>query len=115
LGTNVSEAFAHAIIENNYFAWLYDYKNKYPGCTLQTEYNLAEQENVVSDDDDEKWIFCSDLDKIETALPKEDGGDYKLVTNEGPTKTQAKAAAEEVRKDAPANLSNGHHINPIKR
>jgi hypothetical protein len=28
LGTNVSEAIAHAIIENNYFAWLYDYKNK---------------------------------------------------------------------------------------
>ena len=27
-GTNVSKAFAHAIIENNYFAWLYDYKNK---------------------------------------------------------------------------------------
>jgi hypothetical protein len=26
LGTNVFEAFAHAIIENNYFAWLYDYK-----------------------------------------------------------------------------------------
>jgi hypothetical protein len=31
---------------------------------------------------------------------------YELVTNEGPTKTQAKAAAEEVRKDALANLSN---------
>jgi hypothetical protein len=43
LGTNVSEAFAHAIIKNNYFAWLYDYKNKNPGCTLQTEYDLAEQ------------------------------------------------------------------------
>jgi hypothetical protein len=41
LGTNVSEAFAHVIIENNYFAWLYDYKNKNPGCTLLTEYDLA--------------------------------------------------------------------------
>jgi hypothetical protein len=30
LGTNVSEAFAHAIIKNNYFTWLYDYKNKNP-------------------------------------------------------------------------------------
>jgi hypothetical protein len=37
LGTNVSKAFAHAIIENNYFAWLYDYINKNPGCTLLTE------------------------------------------------------------------------------
>jgi hypothetical protein len=45
LGTNVPKAFAHEIIENNYFTWLYDYKNKNPGCTLLTEYNLAEQEN----------------------------------------------------------------------
>ncbi len=106
LGTNVSEAFAHAIIENNYFVWLYDYKNKYPGCTPQTKYDLAKQENEDSDGNDEKWIFCSgDLDKIEIALPKEDGGDYELVTNEGPTKSQAKAATEEVRKDALANLS----------
>ncbi len=38
LGTNVSEAFAHAIIENNYFAWLYDYKKKNPGCPLATNW-----------------------------------------------------------------------------
>jgi hypothetical protein len=106
LGTNVSEAFAHAIIENNYFAWLYDYKNKNPGCTLLTEYDLAEQENEDSNDDDDKRIFCSDLDKIEIALPNDDGGDYELVFNEGPTKEQVKAAAEEVRKDALANVSN---------
>jgi hypothetical protein len=105
LGTNVSEAFAHAIIENNYFAWLYDYKNKNPGCTLLTEYDLAEQENEDSNDDD-KWIFCSDLDEIEIALPNDDGDDYELVLNEGPIKEQAKAAAEEVRKDALANVSN---------
>jgi hypothetical protein len=118
LGTNVSEAFAHAIIvENNYFAWLYDYKNKNPGswCTLQTEYNLAKQENEDSNDDNDKWIFCSDLDKIEIALPKDDGGDYKLVFDEGPTKTQAKAAAEEVRKDAVANLSNRCHMQSFKK
>jgi hypothetical protein len=123
LSTNVSEAFAHAIIKNNYFTWLYDYKNKNPGCTLLTEYDLAEQENEDSNDQD-KWIFCSDFNEIEIALPNNDGGDYKLVFalhnidgsdyelvfNEGPTKTQAKAAAEEVRKDALANLSNQHHM-----
>jgi hypothetical protein len=106
LGINVSEAFAHAIIENNYFAWLYDYKHKNPGCTLLTEDDLVEQENEDSNDDDDKWIFCSDLDKIEIALPNDDGGDYELVFSEGPTKEQAKAAAEEVRKDALANVSN---------
>jgi hypothetical protein len=35
LATNTSEAFAHAIIENNYFAWLYDYKKN-----QDTPYNL---------------------------------------------------------------------------
>jgi hypothetical protein len=46
------------------------------------------------------------LDKIEIALPRDDGGDYELVFHEGPTKEQAKAAADEVRKDALANVSN---------
>jgi hypothetical protein len=110
LGTNVSKAFAHAIIENNYFAWLYDYKNKNPGCTLLTEYDLAEQENEDSNDNDDKRIFCSDLDKIEIALPNDE-----LVFNEGPTKEQAKAAAEEVRKDALANVSYQCHMQSYKK
>jgi hypothetical protein len=59
---------------------------------------LAEHENEDSNDNDDKQIFCSELDKIEIALPKDDGGDYELVFDEGPTKTQAKAAAEEVSK-----------------
>jgi hypothetical protein len=42
-------------------------------------------------------------------------GDYKLVFNEGPTKTQAKAAAEEVRKDALANVSNQPHMQSYKQ
>jgi hypothetical protein len=54
---------------------LYDYKNKNPGCTLLTEYDLAEQENEDSSDNNDKWIFCSDLDEIEIALPKDDCGD----------------------------------------
>jgi hypothetical protein len=115
LGTNVSEDFAHAIIENNYFAWLYDYKNKNPECTLLTKYDLAEQENEDSNDDDDKWIFCSDLDEIEIVLPNNDGDDYELVFNEGPTKEQANAAAEEVRKDALANESNQHHMQSYKK
>ncbi len=62
-----------------------------------------------------KWRFRSDLDKIEIALPKEDGGDYELVLQEGPTMTQAKAAAEEVRQDALANLSNWCHMQSYKK
>jgi hypothetical protein len=30
-GTNILEAYALAIIKNNYFTWLYDYKSKNPG------------------------------------------------------------------------------------
>jgi hypothetical protein len=48
--------------------------NKKTGSTLLTEHNLAAQENEDSNDDNDKWIFCSDLDKIEIALPN-DGGD----------------------------------------
>jgi hypothetical protein len=115
LGTNVSKAFAHAIIENNYFAWLYDYKNKNPGCTLLTEYDLAEQENEDSNDNDDNWIFCSDLNEIEIALPNDDGDDYELVFNEGSNKEQEKAATEEVRKDVLANVSNQCHMQSYKR
>jgi hypothetical protein len=62
------------------------FKNRNPGCTLLTEYDLVEQENEDSNDNDDKQIFCSDLDKIEIVLPNDDGGDYELVFNEGPTK-----------------------------
>jgi hypothetical protein len=33
-GTNILEAYAHAIIKNKYFAWLYVNKSKNPGSTL---------------------------------------------------------------------------------
>jgi hypothetical protein len=97
LGTNISEAFAHAIIENNYFAWLYVYKNQKPK-TQDAPYKLytmwPNKKIEDSNDNDNKWIFCSDLEEIEITLSKDDCGDYELVFDEGPTKTQAKAAAE---------------------
>jgi hypothetical protein len=55
------------------------------------------------------------LDKIEIALPNDDGDDYELVFKEGPTKEQAKAAADKVRKDALANVSNGCHMQSYKK
>jgi hypothetical protein len=105
LGTNVSKAFAHAIIENNYFAWLYDYKSKNPGCTVLTEYDLAEQEMKIQKTMMKNRSSVVIWMKFSIALPN-DGDDYELVFNEGPSKEQAKAAAEEVRKDALANVSN---------
>jgi hypothetical protein len=55
------------------------------------------------------------LDEIEIALPNDDDDNYELVFNEGPTKEQAKAATEEVRKDALANVSDQHHMQSYKK
>jgi hypothetical protein len=55
------------------------------------------------------------LDEIEIALPNDDGDDYELIFNEGPTKEQVKAAAEEVRKDALADVSNQRHMQFYKK
>jgi hypothetical protein len=55
------------------------------------------------------------LDEIEIALPNDDSNDYELVFNEGPTKEQVKAAAEEVRRDALANVSNQRHMQSYKK
>jgi hypothetical protein len=55
------------------------------------------------------------LDEIGIALPNDDGDDYKLVFNEGSTKEQAKIAAEEVRKNALANVSNQCHMQSYKK
>jgi hypothetical protein len=57
LGTNVSEAFAHAIIEINYFAWLYDCKNKNPGCTLLRASPMCVQQKFANEQDGIKRMF----------------------------------------------------------
>ena len=106
LGTNVLEAYALAIIKNNYFAWLYDYKSNNPASTLQTEYDLAEEhtsefdkeddeeeeeepqgeaddeEEPQGEADDEKKTFCGDLDELEIANPQmDDHSGFHLVVD----------------------------------
>ena len=78
------EAYTHAIIKNNYFAWLYDYKSKNPGITLQTEYDLADEQDLPFDEDNEEYkeevedeeptYYCGDLDEVEIALPRDGNG-----------------------------------------
>jgi hypothetical protein len=53
-GTNILEAYALAIIKNNYFTWLYNYKSKHPGSTLQMEYDLPVPRNTYDNDSDEE-------------------------------------------------------------
>jgi hypothetical protein len=35
-GTNILEAYTQATLENNYFAWVYEYVKENPGRTLKT-------------------------------------------------------------------------------
>jgi hypothetical protein len=65
-------------------------KNKNPGCTVLTKYKLAEQENEDSNDNDDKWIFCSDLDEIEITLLKDDGGTMSWGSMKVPPKNKQK-------------------------
>lgn len=113
-GTNILEAFAHLILVNNYFAWLYDYYYKNPGTTLKTEYDLPVQgqangrEGTAANENDDDRLFCGDLDEVEIALPHDGVKEYQLVTNEVATQEAYKAAqeaSEMVRKEALANIS----------
>jgi len=66
-GTNVLEASTHLCLQNNYFAWLYDYKVSHPNSTLKAEYDLANKEpsdteGLSDDNTDAPQIFCGDLD-----------------------------------------------------
>jgi hypothetical protein len=76
-GTNFLEAYALAIIKNNYFTWLYNYKSKHPGSTLQMEYDLPLPRNMYDNDSDKEEnnkektndnnatpTFCGDLDMV---------------------------------------------------
>jgi hypothetical protein len=63
-GTNILEAYTQATLENNYFAWVYEYVKENPGRTLKTEYDIAGDDNATNDD---HRLFCGDLDHVEIA------------------------------------------------
>lgn len=44
LSTNIAEAYAHSLLENNYFAWVFEYKARTPAHELKTEYDIADDE-----------------------------------------------------------------------
>jgi hypothetical protein len=119
-GTNVAEAYAHALLENNYHAWVYDYITKTPLSTLKTEYEYAKEDNNANknqgtnDDANESKIFSGDLDKVEIAMPATKGlGDFLLCLDE--TEDEYKAAQEaalvvmgEVRDTIICDYNSGH-------
>jgi len=77
LGTIMAEAYANLQLNNNYFAWLYDYKMKHPHTTLKTEYDDMEERSTPASNDNEgggtqtaaPQLFCGDLELVEVAVP----------------------------------------------
>jgi hypothetical protein len=98
-GTNIAEVYAHALLENNYHACLYDYLTKTPLSTLKTEYEYTKEDNNANenqgtnDDADKSKIFSGDLDKVEIAMPATKGlGEFLLCLDE--MEDEYKAAQE---------------------
>jgi len=73
--TNVLEAFTHLCVQNNYFAWLYDYMVSHLNSTLKTEYDLANEEPSDTEG------LSGDLGEVEIALPATTAGDFTLLFN----------------------------------
>jgi hypothetical protein len=113
-GTNILEAYTQATLENNYFAWVYEYMKENPGSTLKTEYNVAGDDNATNDD---RQLFCGDLDHVQIAAPQigEDGtaNEYKLLIDEDEDSEeieQARKDNELVRKRVMERIATGNHL-----
>jgi hypothetical protein len=113
-GTNILEAYTQATLENNYFMWVYEYVEENPGSTLKTEYIVAGDDNAT---DDDRRLFCRDLDHIEIAAPQigEDGvaNEYKLLIDEDKDSEkieQARKDNELIRKRVMERIASGNHV-----
>jgi len=94
-GTAWLEAFAHGLLENNYFAWLFQYKSKYNFKNLKTEYDMDVDDDGKMTDKDAR-IFCGNLEDVEIVVPEVDGEAYTIVVRDagGEEYEKAKDAAE---------------------
>jgi len=116
-GSSIAEAFAHALLENNYFAWLFEYKNLKLHTTtnanedneppLKTEYEIR-----ARDPDSTKEIFCGELEGVvEILVPETEGEEFKILS---PTDAEAfenaKAKTEEINRETlrEATSATGH-------
>jgi hypothetical protein len=113
-GTNILEGYTQATLENNYFAWVYEYVKENPGSTIKTEYDVAGDDNATHDD---CRFFCRDLDQVEIAAPQigEDGiaNGYKLLIDEDKDSEeieQARKDNELVRKRVMERIASGNHV-----
>ena len=82
-GTSISEAFTHALLENNYFSWLLDYKMRSgQDCAIITECDddkKDDQGRAVK-----KELFMGAVTAIQVEVPKERGDPYKIYDKHSP-------------------------------
>jgi len=75
MATSLAEAYAHSLIENNYFAWLFQYKHYHRAHTrIQTAYDEGETTGERSE-----MFTAKELLNIEITVPETEGGDYICI------------------------------------
>jgi hypothetical protein len=70
LGPIIPEAYTHAMLCNQYFAWLYKYKANHPESELKTEYDAVQDEESESREEQPvaHALFCRNLDLLEVSV-----------------------------------------------
>ena len=84
LATSNAEAYAHCLLENNYFAWLFEYKQERKDTmTIKTAYELDSDRNLFT----EKW-----LEDVEIEEPAGDDIEFKLIIKDDDNNKEYEAA-----------------------
>lgn len=79
LATNIAEAYAHSLLENNYFAWLFEYKAKKIGADIKTEYDAESGDDESDDEWPDSLYMPEELRSIEISAPDGDDDEFNLV------------------------------------
>ena len=86
LATNIAEAYAHSIIENNYFAWLFEYKTRRQRNNIKTEYDDGIIFGGEEEAEETEWkdllYMPSEVKDIEISVPEGEDTEFKLVTKD---------------------------------
>ena len=97
IGNNSTEAFAHMVLKNNYFAWLYDIRSRELVSDLKTEYDTK----VSNDSPPAADVLLKDMEICPTTFQvmDKDHSQYKDIRKER-MKTHQQAYA--LNKDHPS-------------
>jgi len=80
LGTCIAEAYAHYLLENNYFAWLLEFKLEHKGAAIKTEYDESTVDGGREEWTD-KMYFPHQIDDVEISAPTDDDQGFECISN----------------------------------